>query len=65
MPRHPTVGRGVIANKEVPYSRQPGHNHRRRGASKHLFLQYAFDVAALLVTELPLSRTDVVVYLIR
>jgi hypothetical protein len=36
-----------------------------RGASRHLFLQYAFDVAALLVTELPFSRTDVVVYLIR
>ena len=35
------------------------------GASRHLFLQYAFDFAALLVTELPFSRADVVVYLIR
>jgi hypothetical protein len=37
---------------------------RGRGASRHLFLQYAFDVAALLVTELPFSRADVVVHLI-
>jgi hypothetical protein len=29
-----------------------------------LFLQYAFDIAALLVTELPFSRADVVVDLI-
>ncbi len=35
------------------------------GASRRLFLQYAFDIAALLVTELPFSRADVVVYLIR
>jgi len=34
-------------------------------ASRHLFLQYAFDIAALLVTQLPFSRADVVVYLIR
>ena len=35
------------------------------GTSRHLFLQYAFDVAPLMVTELPFSRADVVVYLIR
>ena len=34
-------------------------------ASRHLFLQYAFDIAALQVTELPFSRADVFVYLIR
>jgi hypothetical protein len=36
-----------------------------RGASRQLFLQYAFDVAALMVTEPPFSRADVVFYLIR
>ncbi len=36
-----------------------------RGAFRHLFLQCSFDVAALLVAELPFSRADVVVYLIR
>ena len=36
-----------------------------RGASRQLLLQYAFDVAPLMVTEVPLSRADVVVYLIR
>ena len=34
------------------------------GASRQLFLQHAFDIAALLVTQLPFSRADVVVYLI-
>ena len=35
-----------------------------RSASRHLFLQYSFDLAVLLVAELPFSRADVIVYLI-
>ena len=45
-----------------PSESAPGVHHTH---SDILFLQHLFDIAALLVTELPFRRADVVVYLIR
>src|SRR5260370_1275921 len=58
-----TRGRRGGGNREQGGSSGPPI--RGQSPSNIYFLQYAFDVASLLVTELPFSRADVVVYLIR